>query len=341
VEIGIKIKKDMGILSNNEQRKLAYFHALGKSMTENTQATYETKYKSSHNVRLNETWVNDINYCATYADAVNESYINSAITFYSMVTLDMIYGSNGQAYAYILNGTFKDDTYPLSERGQITSGGKFIKPFISPVDISDPITNEPSDGFTLRLFTENEIEIFQTDGAWTVDYYSGIIHFSNDGYNYTPPILGWGNIKASFFQYTGMFGNYTDVYFNSNTSQLIYNSGSTSEQIIDLSSLKSKISILNGNMVANNTTYFSNLACNTGILNQNTNGSCIRVIVNGVEVVLGVDCYFSGDNGVTARTLGTELIGDKLYWKYDINHNPVIGYNLISSDRISFVYLTN
>jgi hypothetical protein len=70
----------MGSLSAAEQRKLAYFHALGKVMTENTQAVYESQYKSSHNVRLSEVWSDDIAYAVDYTAAVAEATSNSAVT---------------------------------------------------------------------------------------------------------------------------------------------------------------------------------------------------------------------------------------------------------------------
>jgi hypothetical protein len=237
----------MGSLSTTEQRKLAYFHSLGKVITEGTQNVYESKYKSSHNVTLKEVWSDDIPFADTYTDAVNNSLSNSAITFYDMVELDMVYGSNGQSYSYVLNGTFKDDTYPLNERGKITTGGVYIRPWISPVDVPDSITNEPSNGYTLRLFRGSDAtsgtpssEIFLTEGAWSVDYYSGIIHF---GEGYTPINMGWGSITASFFQYSGNFGVvsnenvFVSAEFNQSNNIIIFNSGITNETIIDLSSL--------------------------------------------------------------------------------------------------------
>ena len=95
----------MGSLSSAEQRKLAYFHALGKAMTENTQAVYESKYKSSHNVRLDETWSDDVAFANTYVDAVTESNTNDAVTLFEEVLLTEIFGSNGQSYNYYSGGT--------------------------------------------------------------------------------------------------------------------------------------------------------------------------------------------------------------------------------------------
>jgi hypothetical protein len=200
---GIKINYNkMGSLNDLEQKKLSYFHALGKLMTENNQAIYESKYKSAHNVNITDVWASDVAYAATNTDAINESTANSAVTYFDKVTLDMIPGSNEQAYIFVSGGTIKDESYPVGERGKLTSGSTIISDWISPVDILNSVDFEPSIGYTVRLFRENDTEIFITEGAWSVDHYAGIIHFSE---NYTPSDLGWGNIKVSFFQYTGDF----------------------------------------------------------------------------------------------------------------------------------------
>ncbi len=63
------------------------------------------------------------------------------------------------------------------------------------------------------------------------------------------------------------------------------------------------------------------------------------VFVNGQQQILGglaADCYFSGDGGVTARTLGpggTLAAGDRLYW-----NGTVAGFELAGTDVITFDY---
>lgn len=341
----------MGSLSNTEKRKLAYFHALGKAMTENTQAVYESKYKSSHNVKIDEVWTDIVGYAETYTDAINEATSNSAVTHHNEVVLDEIFGSNGQSYAFISGGTFKDSSYPLQERGQLTSGATFIRPWISPVDIPESQSNKPSNGYTLRLFRGDNAtngtpgsEIYLTEGAWSVDYYAGIIHFAE---GYTPSELGWGNIKATFFQYSGNMGvsgledkGFTLVEFNSGTTELVFDKGLSTEERVSLEKLKEVISHANINMTANNTNSGSTLATNTTITEQVVEGSGVRVYVNGIEVVNSIDCYFSPDlNGSTVRNVGEEKIGDYLHWMYS-GINPVVGYHLSIVDKISFMYLT-
>ena len=361
----------MGSLSAAEQRKLAYFHALGKVMTENTQAVYESQYKSSHNVRLNEVWSDDIAYANDYTAAVTEATSNSAVTLIYQGDLTQIFGSNGQSYNFF-------------------SGATFIRPWISPVDIPHPVTNLPSNGYGVRLFKGDYSEIYLTQGAWSVDYYAGIIHFSE---GFTPTDMGWGAIKATFFQYTGNFGVsggtsdpsvFKTATFDSGTTEMIFNEGTAYEQavdlsfldnndafidaefdsgtstitltdanglntLVDLSSLKtvsgstSAMSPSNTNMLANSTNSGSTLACSTPI-SVNIPGSMVAVFVNGVQYNVGDqaidDCYFSDDGGSTKKASGNETGGDLLYWNYS-GGNPVSGFDLNASvpDKISFVNL--
>jgi len=363
----------MGSLSAAEQRKLAYFHALGKVMTESTQSVYESPYKSSHNVRLNEVWADDIAYANDYTSAVAESVANSAVTLIEKGTLTQIFGSNGQSYNFF-------------------SGTTFVRPWISPVDVPDSTTNAPSNGYLVRLFKGDDTEIFQAVGAWAVDYYAGIIHFADGS---TPSDLGWGAIKATFFQYTGNFGAsggtsdpsvFKTAIFDSGTTEMIFNQGTSYEQavdlsfldnnnafidatfdsgtstitltdnqsgttLVDLSSLKtvsgstSAMSPNNTNMLALSTNSGSTLACSTPITSGNVPGSKVAVFINGVQYNVGNlvsdDCYFSSDGGSTKRISGNEDAGDLLYWNY-VTGNPVSGFDLNTSvpDKITFIHLT-
>jgi len=363
----------MGSLSAAEQRKLAYFHALGKVMTENTQAVYESQYKSSHNVRLNEVWSDNIDYAVDYTAAVAESVSNSAVTLVYQGDLTQIFGSNGQSYNFF-------------------SGATFIRPWISPVDIPHPVTNLPSFGYEVRLFDGGNSEIYLTEGAWSVDYYAGIIHFAE---GYTPTNMGWGAIKATFFQYTGNFGAsggtsdpsvFKTATFDSGTTEMIFNQGTAYEQavdlsfldnnnafidatfdsgtstitltdnqsgttLVDLSSLKTVSGVTsamapdNSNMTALSTNSGSTLACSTPILSGNVTNSKVAVFVNGIQYNVGDqttdDCYFSADGGTTPRTSGDEQAGDYLYWNYN-GVNAVAGFDLNASvpDKITFIHLT-
>jgi len=150
----------MGSLNDLEQKKLSYFHALGKLMTENQQAIYESKYKSAHNVNITEIWASGVTYAETNLDAITESTTNIAVTYHNKVEVDMIPGSNGQSYIFVSGGTIKDESYPVSERGKLTTGASIASDWISPVDVLNPIDFEPSVGYTARLFKGNNSEIF-------------------------------------------------------------------------------------------------------------------------------------------------------------------------------------
>ena len=174
----------MSIQNTTIQRKLAFFHSLSKTMVEDSQNVFNSRFKSSHNVLLDEVWSDSIAYASGTTEALNEASINPAVTFHDKVTLTPIFGSNNQAYYF-------DDA------------GEFIRPWIAPTDIPEPITNDPSLGYVIRLYDEDDNLITGTDGNWEVNYYAGIIHFQPGS---TPPQMGWGAIKASFFAYTGGYG---------------------------------------------------------------------------------------------------------------------------------------
>ena len=341
-------------LNTNEERRYAYFHALSKSMTAVGQFPSQSRYKSSHAIRTSEVWTDDLPFVTGTTDAIQLSLTNDSFRYFEKVELDIIPGSNGQAYAFISGGTFKTfPSFPFNEVGEITDGGVFIRPWVAPTDVPDLVTNDPSLGYILKLYTEDDVEIFPTQGLWDINYYSGIINLSADA---TAQILGWGKIKASFFQYTGKYleenlEDYIDsVYFDSGNTDLIFNQGQPNEIIVDLSSLKvasgftSLLSTDNSNMPAEDTSFSSNLACDVS-LSSNIAGSKVFVFVNGVQVRVGNqvtdDCYFSGDLGVSKRAPGQEIAPDKLYWNYSqLTEEPVAGYELSTGDRISFLNLT-
>src|SRR5262245_56989745 len=84
-------------------------------------------------------------------------------------------------------------------------------------------------------------------------------------------------------------------------------------------------------------------ACATGISSNpqssnNTDGVYVGVRVNGIDYVVGdgvktKDCYFSGNAGTTARSFGSIVSGDKLYWV-----GSVAGFQLATTDKIDFVF---
>lgn len=101
----------------------------------------------------------------------------------------------------------------------------------------------------------------------------------------------------------------------------------------------------NKHMAASATAADGDLACATAVAQNpapsTTNGGYIQVIVDGLGQFVGdgtkvaVDCYFSGDGGVTARALKSVVAGDLLYW-----NRTIALFDLAVTDVIDFIYPT-
>lgn len=94
----------------------------------------------------------------------------------------------------------------------------------------------------------------------------------------------------------------------------------------------------NKEMVALVTTTDGDLATNTTMAGTPNNSSFVGVDINGAGETIGNGakdkaCYFSGDNGVTARAWTAIVSGDKLFWM-----GSIAGYQLAATDIISFNY---
>ena len=166
------------------ERQNAFFHSLSKAATNSTQYVFESKYKSAHSVKGSEIWADTIAYCANSAAADAEATANTAVEKYTQVALTEIPGSNGQAW-------------------YINNAGTFVRPWISPVDVPNSTTNDPSDGFQANLYTSTGTLVTPTAGVWFVDYYAGIVHFEVGS---TPANLGYGTPKITCYVYTGAYG---------------------------------------------------------------------------------------------------------------------------------------
>lgn len=214
-----------GGLSIDEQRKLGFYHTLSKSVISNEQSLQDSKYKSAHNVRLQDVWADEITPVLTFEDAILQSVTNDALTFHEKVELRKVSDSYGQTWYFRLDG-------------------RFVRPWVGPQDIPFSSTNLPSEGFELKLFRGDDCkkgvpgsEIKRGICEWAVEYHAGIIHF---GEGNTPDDFGWGTIKASFFEYTGDFGApsvtdaFTDVSYDENTGLLVFNEGQSSEKSVTI-----------------------------------------------------------------------------------------------------------
>ena len=162
------------------ERKSGYFHSLSKAITNETQYPFESKFKSSHTIKYDEVWAESIPYCPDVASADAFAFNSSIIKKYELKELTEIPGSNGQAW-YI-------------------NDNRFVRPFISPVDVVENSTNMPSIGFEAKLYKNNGTLIPSTSGVWFIDYYAGIVHFESA---YTPSDLGYGIPKITLYVYIG------------------------------------------------------------------------------------------------------------------------------------------
>lgn len=175
----------MANFNTDTQVKTGFFHALGYVLTKFSNSPFNEQYKSAHNVRSNEIWVDSIEYSFDFEAAESESVSNSSVTQVGDTSqkalLYPLKNSDRQAW-FLDTGTPTYDT-----NGFIPSDG-WVKPLISPVDVTNT-AGAPSLGFSLRLFRPDGIEISPGNGRWEVDYYSGIIKFQE---GYTPTDTGNG-----------------------------------------------------------------------------------------------------------------------------------------------------
>lgn len=212
----------MGIFNEEIQRISAFYHALGKVLTEENNSIAGEKYKSAHNVVTKEIWVDSIAYCQDLTEANAEANINDALTQLGTVA--------SPARLYPLKGTnyqswFLDTGSPtVSLTGCEPSSG-WVKPLINPSDITNA-AGAPSTGFLFKLYRPNNNEVNYLTSFWDVDYFSGILKFqpgktpgdSGNGLGFVTPALSPTNTTdlptlqtfldsngphAIAFQYTG------------------------------------------------------------------------------------------------------------------------------------------
>jgi len=95
----------------------------------------------------------------------------------------------------------------------------------------------------------------------------------------------------------------------------------------------------NKNISASVTVADNDLATASTVAATPALGGYVGVRVNGVHYLvgdgtkIGVDCYFSGDAGATARAMSAIIAGDTLRW-----NGSVVGFQLAVTDKIDFAY---
>ena len=130
------------------QRKAGFFHALGKFFSEDAQVPGNELYKSSHNVRSNEVWMDSVPFATTGAA--------DAIVIANPTILKKIGTSGNAAFLYPLSNTnyqtwFLDEGNPTYSSSGFNPSTQWVKSLISPTDVTDA-NGKPSNGFTFQMF---------------------------------------------------------------------------------------------------------------------------------------------------------------------------------------------
>ena len=164
------------------KRQYAFFHSVGKTLTEETQFTFNSGYSAGHVIFTKDVLVDAIPHLAdqTAADAFAASN-PTILKKYTLKSLTEIIGSNGQTW-------------------HIEDGGEWIRPLMLPALAPDPITNEPSNGLIAFLYQDDNTFIPPTDGVFYIDPYQGIVKFEE---GFTPSDMGWGTPKITCYAYVG------------------------------------------------------------------------------------------------------------------------------------------
>ena len=174
----------MANFTDETQRKTAFFHALGYVLTKKANEPANESYKSAHNVKTDEVWVDSIAYSQLYSNAVSEASNNAAVTKIGNTAS----GTASLSVLYPLSGSdrqswFLDTGSPSWGQGGFVPSNGWVKPLISPVDVTDS-AGKPSGGYSFQLWnSQTNIQVSPTDGSWEVDYYAGLLKFEQ---GYTP-----------------------------------------------------------------------------------------------------------------------------------------------------------
>ena len=171
----------------------AFFHWLGKVNTVDGRKAGSEPYKSSHNVRSNEVWMDNIPFADSFASA--STYSDQYPTIIRKVgTVSSVNGIGNNligspGYLYPLNGTlyqswFLDTGTPsLEPYGQFTPSNEWIKPIINISDVPDS-AGGPSVGYSIIIYTPNVDGTFNSkdynNAGYDVDTFSGIFRFNVD-----------------------------------------------------------------------------------------------------------------------------------------------------------------
>lgn len=252
--------------SDNFQLRKGFFHALSRVNLLNTQNSFESLYKSAHSITSKDVWLDTIGFATLVTDADNFTGNNpNIVRKYHLYALKEVPGTNNQAY-YL-----EDPDTSI-----------FVRPFISPLDVPDPITNQPSDGYRVRLYDSNFAPLTPTTGVWMCDYYSGIILFQE---GYTPIDLNWAlPIKIACYVYVGK----TLENFNYEIKQCLY---TVSQEYI----IGENINLVNGQGSIGGLATPTGNTLSLGSDNTIFNRATTKFYQNGVMLNKNVDVEYISD----------------------------------------------
>jgi hypothetical protein len=161
--------------NSDSQRKAGFFHALGKFFSEDTQMPGDELYKSAHNVRSNEVWMDNIPFSPSSASASAAAISNPTI-------LKKIGTSGNASFLYPLSSTnyqtwFLDEGDPTWGSAGFNPSTQWVKSLISPTDVTNSV-GAPSNGFIFQMFSQDGVTpIVYASAGYDVDYFSGLIRF--------------------------------------------------------------------------------------------------------------------------------------------------------------------
>lgn len=165
------------------QRTAAFYHSLGKVQTEINNLVGNELYKSAHNVRSTEVWMDPISYAPSvgsasqYSDGVIVRQVGSSSTapdninlFTSPVYLYPLAQSNYQTW-------FMDTGTPSASVDGFVPSNEWIKPLINPSDVPND-DGAPSFGYELIMYQRDGVTPIAYGSAYyDVDYFAGLIRF--------------------------------------------------------------------------------------------------------------------------------------------------------------------
>lgn len=186
------------------------YHTFSRVGIQQGQGVAAAVNKTGHTVTTNDVWA-DIDKLPK-----NTTYFGNANSAFD--DLKAVYDENSTEFSKYVKLHNEVELSPVDGSGQdanenqaweLLVDGKRVKNFIAPTDVFDS-DGKPCNGYTLKLFDQNGVQIAATDGNWAFDYVAGLVIFEREK---TPQNMGWATtdaetgvvtpIKITAWQYKG------------------------------------------------------------------------------------------------------------------------------------------